>query len=484
MLAIDLKDENGDPLSIPGEVTISVTSEQIGNVTTENGISNIKFWRLSPFTGSWEFVADVVKSEEKTRKKRQITGDTRNQDIFTTTIRGISVETEWYNFDYIYDATCFSKIRVFESSEFIEDNQIHDATVGVIVEDSSNNLKSLSRLRARTDFRSDHSGGYCIGHPCITGSQLSEGNVFTAYFFADYNGKEMKPATVNTGILESFKQRIDYTVLENTIRVAEVSSETAEDGPYYQLETWQSSQKCSSAPFTENHFRFYDDTSCFQSYTALETPIPGAECTADNFLLWHSPTTQLLFQVAVFKYRVCFVKVGLESISPLPMKIRVTSKEKVPRKDGNSRSMFGTRDGCNENIEKTVCLEVKDPSRIGCNDDPTNDITSSSITIVIEGVNTERYQVSEISSGLQDHHADEIDRRSNTVSIDISAGSNYGTDYGIYCGESEDGDESGAYGVAENKCKTSGGTDGGWAVKFTGIITWFLFQLFPSHSVN
>ena len=466
MLAIDLKNENGDPLSIPGEVTISVTSEQIGNMTTENGISNMKFWQLNHFTGSWEYVADVIKSEQKTRKRRQITGDTFGQNVFTTKIRGISVETVWYNLDIKVDMGCFSKIRVFQSSGFIEEDQISGARVGIIVEDVSNNLRSLSTFRARSDSTEEKTAGYCISHPCITGSIETVGNQFKASYFVDFNGKEMKPATVNIGISDSLKSKLGYEIRDNIIEVDDVVVDDDDNGPYYYRDSWDSSNKCSSATFTENHFRFYDDSSCFKSYTTLETPIGDGKCEPDNYLLWHSPTTQRFS--LIYKYRVCFVKVGLESVSPLPMKIRVTSKEKVPRKD-NNRNIFGTRDGCNENFTKAVCLEFKDPSRIGCSIEEPHDITNSSITIVIEGINTERYQMSDISFRLYKDHNKEIYSTSNSISIGISAGSNYGSDYGIYC--SLNPDKSVAYVAAAEECKYAGDTDGGWAVKFTGMIT-------------
>ena len=145
------EDDNGDRLSIPGDVTISVPPEALGNATTDEPI---KVWTLNPTTGSWDESSDLVEETEEEeeagggsrRRKRQlstISGTGR----YTATIRGLSINARWYNFDSISRQTCIAKIRLFESDDYTQSNQLRTgAEVSMVFEDS-NGFTTLSRNR-------------------------------------------------------------------------------------------------------------------------------------------------------------------------------------------------------------------------------------------------------------------------------------------------------------------------------------------------
>ena len=99
---------NGRNLQVPGDVTLDVPAELVGDKADENGVSPVKLWSMNEKTGRWVVESDLVSAGggNSTRAKRQSRG-------FQTTIKGIPITQTWYNFDAISTRTCYSKVRVF-----------------------------------------------------------------------------------------------------------------------------------------------------------------------------------------------------------------------------------------------------------------------------------------------------------------------------------------------------------------------------------
>ena len=83
---MSFEDSEGNRLSIPGEITITIPQEALGNTTD---VEEVKVWTLNPTTGGWDFSGDLTQEtddDQSQRKKRQIAQGGWGQSRYRTTL--------------------------------------------------------------------------------------------------------------------------------------------------------------------------------------------------------------------------------------------------------------------------------------------------------------------------------------------------------------------------------------------------------------
>ena len=370
MFAMAFEDSGGNRLSIPGEISITIPQEVLGD---SNDTSDIRVWTLNPSTGLWEFASnleEVPYEEESSRSKRQITQRIWGQRSYRATLRGIPIDVQWFNFDAISTQTCIVKVRLFENDRFYESNQIHQGRVSIVVQDS-NGYNSLSSNRVSTDTSRN---GYCMVLPCE--SRRSRSNAgFRGFIFADFGSEELIPASdlFNNGLQNSqydLNSRLNYVIQDNKIQVdfnqRLVYSEGL--GPYYDWDRkWRYSSACSRATYGANHFRFSRLTSCLietDSYNII--PGSGSDNLPLHSLLWYDISSHFPFIPGVspftrrlWAFKSCYVKV----LAPRNAMVEAVSYISDDRHlfYNDSDSFYGIREDCA--LDGAVCLQVRPPGR-------------------------------------------------------------------------------------------------------------------------
>ena len=322
---------------------------------------------MTSVVGLWTYASDLV--SDGSRKKRQITPGGWGQSEVEATIRGIPINTQWFNFDAIIRQTCVAKIRLFRNSDEIdEDNQLHSGQISMVLQDS-NGYNSMSRYRVRTDTGDN---GFCMVIPCKS-HRGSDDNTYRGFIVADFinqgQTEELIPVADagNDGLNDTVRSLLYFENDDNKISVdfSERSIyEQSIDGPFYDYDNkWRYSQACSSADYSHNHFRFYRDFTCYSKYDTYDVaptnemlPIPA------NTLLWHDffsyfpwiPVNRL------YPYKSCFVKV----LAPSGTTLEATSYISDPNHPqySSNGTIYGTRRDCVS--DAAVCLEVRPPRHV------------------------------------------------------------------------------------------------------------------------
>ena len=181
----------------------------------------------------WTYAADLPLDDldSPSRKKRQIRPGGWGQRSVDVTIRGIDIDTAWFNFDAISRQTCIAKVRMFRRI-FLEEDQVHDGQVTMINIDS-NGYKSMSRNRVSTDTGRN---GYCMVIPCKSHRQDTP-LTYRGIIVADYESRgstiEMKPATF--GMPGNMRNMFDYSIDDGKIYMNYDQSvvHSAGTGPFY-----------------------------------------------------------------------------------------------------------------------------------------------------------------------------------------------------------------------------------------------------------
>ena len=405
MFAMIFEDENGNRLSIPGEVTITVTAESLGNNTED-----IKVWTLNPDTGLWVFASDLVEEEDSvSRRKRQINEGGWGQQTYTATIRGISIDVRWFNFDAISRQTCVAKIRLFHGDEFLESQQMSNGQVSIVLQDS-NGYNSLSTNRVSTD-NTDNSNGFCMVLPCDS-SRNTASQQFKGYIFADYQNEELIPAPrTASGLSNSdieLNTELDYETEGNKIKVNfdERLVHVEGKGPFYNWERkWRYSSVCSNAQFNKNHFRFYrnyENVIEVDSYDII--PADPYEQNTQNLLLWFDLVSFFPLlrtpRPRFWNFQTCFIKVNARSGTRIQA-ISFVSDSNHPF----NGEIYGTREDIA--YSGSVCLEVRQPGfPIQSIDDATG-FYEEKTRVQIRTVDAE-YIISDVSQSLVETYSDDI----------------------------------------------------------------------------
>ena len=319
------------------------------------------------FVGLWTYASDLV--TDSTRRKRQITPGGWGQSAVKATIRGIPIDTQWFNFDAITRQTCVAKIRLFSNSgEINEDSQLHRGKVTMVLQDS-NGYNTMSRNRVSTDTRDN---GFCMVIPCKS-HRGSDGNTYRGFIVADSikQGQRVElipvAGTGNDGLNDAVRSLLNYENDDNKISVEFNERSIYEqglDGPFYDYDRkWLYSHACSSADYSHNHFRFYRDVGCYSKYDNYDVapknellPVPA------NTLSWHDFFSFFpwINVNRLYSYKSCFIKV----LAPRGTLLEATSYISDPNHPQYSRdgTIYGTRRDCVS--DAAVCLEVRPPRHV------------------------------------------------------------------------------------------------------------------------
>ena len=365
---MSFEDSDGNRLSIPGEITITVPQEALGNTTN---VEEVKVWTLNPTTGGWDFSGDLTQEtddDQSRRKKRQIAQGGWGQYSYRSTIRGLSISSRWFNFDSISRQTCVAKVRVFPYDSFTEQDQIHSATVSMVLQDS-NGYNSLSQNRAYTDT---YRNGFCMITPCLS-HRMNTGQTFRGYVFAEIDGRPLTPVLGtefdDTSPSADLTSRLNFEIIDDKIKVdfneALIFREGI-DGPFYDWQRkWRYSYTCSNAPFSANHFRFQQPYTCLLERDSYDvTPYYFWRNIPENTLLWfdfysYQPWWSGSYLRYFYRYRTCYIKV----LAPADTKVQAISyvADQNHHYYGTNRDIYGVRQDCATG--GAVCLEVRPPGQ-------------------------------------------------------------------------------------------------------------------------
>ena len=370
MFALLFEDSDGNRLSIPGEITITVPRDQFGDT---NDTSQIRVWMLNPSTGLWEFASDLYEEEyeeEGSRKKRQIRPGGWGQRPYRAFLRGIPIHYQWFNFDAISTQTCIVKVRLFENDRFYESDQIHHGRVSVVVQDS-NGYNSLSSNRVSTDTRNN---GYCMVLPCKSRRSRSSSR-FRGFILANIGGEELIPASdlAYNGLQNSrydLTTRLNYLIQENNVQVdfnqRLVNSEGL--GPFYDWDRkWRYSSSCSRAEFGENHFRFSRFTNHLVETNAYDiVPGDGYSQHPLHLLLWYDISSHFPYVPRIspitrrfWAYKSCYIKVVAPQNSIVEAVSYISDERHLFY--NNVSSFYGKRE--DSALDGAVCLQIRPPGR-------------------------------------------------------------------------------------------------------------------------
>ena len=372
---------NGRSLQVPGDVTVDVPAELVGDEADENGVSPVKLWSMNEKTGRWVVESDLVSAGggNSSRTKRQSRG-------FQTTIKGIPITQTWYNFDAISTRTCYSKVRVFlaNSSE-----QVEYARVGVIVTDGFAR-NSVSYVRASTDV--NELDGYCVAHPCDnelrslgSGADGSRGLIF-----ADLFGDEATPLpTDNVTWLEpELVDELEYEVVNNSIEVNLNLRENDTIGPFYDWDypKWRYSDRCSNATPLENYFHFTVPTKKDCTVTnpdPIETRAFSGKpkkCKANRIRqLYSYPDIKDKWVTSCYLSVRFHPSTGYTDAIAYSYSGTAAIEGKLQPGD-----LYGTSQDCLKKDQYNqiyACLEIRAPSRVSCSVNP-DDIVDDDYTLV------------------------------------------------------------------------------------------------------
>lgn len=231
---------DGYEVSIPGEVTLSVSTDQIGDS------DDVKLWRLNSLTGEWHFESNITKSKcSGKRSKRDEQPESKL--CRSCTIRSISCQIQ-LTFARESDRSCYSKVRVHRKGEHLE-----GATVSVIVHNPKDRT-SFFLSRVRPDGDGDGSNGYCVAHQCKQSKRRSE-KPFKGWIFADYDNKEVLPVDPLEN-LKSVKDKLNLAInsaFNRVITVGKIDETLVKNGPFYKYDHESS---CVQAGDSDNYFKF------------------------------------------------------------------------------------------------------------------------------------------------------------------------------------------------------------------------------------
>ena len=414
MFAMAFEDNEGNRLSIPGEITITIPQQILGDT---NDTSNIRVWTLNPSTGLWEFTSDLEEisdDESNSRRKRQIQQGESSQRSYKATLRGIPINAQWFNFDAISTQTCVVKVRLFKTERYLESNQLSSGRVSVVLQDS-NGYNSLSSNRVSTDTSVN---GHCMVLPCQSSRSRSSDN-FRGFIFADDGTDELIPARdlSNNGLQNSqfnLNAELGYVVSDNKIQVDfnQRLVNTEGLGPFYDWERkWRYSSSCSGANFETSHFRFSKIASCLIETDAYNV-IPGKSTAALplHLLLWYDVSSYFPYIPGVsadtrrrWAFRTCYIKV----IAPHNSRLEAVSyiaDERHPFYD-TANNVYGIREDCA--LDGAVCLQVRPPTRpsMAAHGYSRFALDDESKTLIRIRVVDERYFVVNVSSRLIENNA-------------------------------------------------------------------------------
>ena len=348
------EDDMGNRLSIPGEITVTILPSMLGSL---EDAYEVKVWTLNPSTGVWVFSSDleeIAAEQDLSRKKRQIRQWGWGQRRYSATLRGISINVQWFNFDAISRQTCIVKVRLFENDRY--EMPLPTGRVYVVVQDS-NGYNSLSTNRVSTDR--GNANGFCMVTPCRSWRN-SRSATFRGYLFADYLNEQLIPAPrddPNNGLQNSvfdLENDLSYDVIENKIQVDFNQHLVAWEGrgPYYDWQRkWRYSYTCSGASLGENHFRFARETvSCLVEMDSFD-PDYAYATICENLRLWYDVNSYLPFTNQYspplrrfWAFRTCYIKV----LAPEGTRVEATSFIADDRHVyfGSERNLLGTSSIC------------------------------------------------------------------------------------------------------------------------------------------
>ena len=467
MFSFEFKDEGGNRLSVPGDVTVEVPSSELQNSTDP-----VSLWSMSPETGRWEYLSDFSAQEGSTgkRKRRQSLG-------YRGTLHGIQYSRVWYNFDSIRSTACYSKVRVFKTSAYNEINQLTTATTITVF--SHGSFTSVSRYRARTD--KGYKNGFCILHPCDS-PRSSRRYGYKATIFADQGDIRFFPAdpAVDNGISQTVRDDLKYSVTNDGYGIHIVTDlRRSPNGPLFDWtgrlpgKGWTEGSSCSNSPFSNNHFRF-SENKCESSFDAVPyTRNAKTRCIDLYYLLWYSVTSH---EIRSKDYVTCYIKVYTPSHSKAQIKAtsRVANKRSKSNL-GDPGSVFGSREDCSDEDVKVTCVEVKGPTDIGCSvlaQDKVSE-TETALSVVAKDNAGAALKVTAINTDMLQTYGVDIRQGLTFEEFRMSLRSeDYGPRFGIYWGKGKD--PGNARKDGRNKCLSGSHTGSsandrkvdGWAIQF------------------
>ena len=333
MMSFGFTDADGNPLAVSASVEIEIPTDD----------ENVVLWEMDPSTGRW-----VKSGSLSPSRKKSSSG--------TSKLNGIKYTQTWYNFDKIREYACYSKVRVFETEDFYEDEQVPGVQVSVIVKTKrkgkKKGTKSLSRVRPYAE--DGDKNGYCVIHPCASYRGDTDYE-FQGWIMAHKDGKSLRPLNISdpslaakSGLNNSIE---DYGIrgLRNKYYVDVINLDsTNTSGPFYDWTySWSYSPKCSQAPYSDMHFRFSANI-CYKEFDLIKYTTKAKDnCIDDYYLLWNSLPS---LEITSIPYRVAFIKVFTPGIFDL----KVTAKTKVKNQrtasnKGKRNTLIGSRRDCIDN---------------------------------------------------------------------------------------------------------------------------------------
>ena len=333
MMSFGFTDADGNPLAVSASVEIEVPTDD----------ENVVLWEMDPNTGRW------VESGQLSPSRKKSSGG-------ASKLNGIKYTQTWYNFDKIRDYACYSKVRVYETEDFYEDEQVPGVQVSVIVKTKKKGkrkgTKSLSRVRPYSEERDKN--GYCVIHPCASYRGDTDYE-FEGWIMAHKDGVSLRPLDISDPSLaaksglDTAIQDYGITGLRNKYHIEVIHLDSAFTyGPFYDWTySWSYSPMCSYAPSSDRHFRF-SANMCYKEFDLIKYTTKAKEnCIDDYFLLWNGLPS---LEVISIPYRVAFIKVFTPGIFDLKViaKTKVKNQRTASNK-GKRNTLIGSRRDCIDN---------------------------------------------------------------------------------------------------------------------------------------
>ena len=452
MVSLRLTDPtSGALLQVKDKVHMVLDNTVWGNEIDEDGNPLAKLWSMNTKSGNWELTSSMQKGNQSFPQWRH-QPSVQNAGLFSDIIVG---DTEidgrtWTNFDGNEYRACYSKVRIFEDSRFLETTQLTGMTVTMVsLHKNSKTVADVSTYRALSD--DGDSNGYCVIGFC----DVSSGDDYEGYIIAEENTaegpKQLHAADENNnahyiGMSEETAHNLEYeSIVHDTnpalfTRFAVHEIAPGEVGPLYEwtdtgTKLWTQSETCSRAAYSENHYRFYreeHETCGSPTFVHEEIECPDPDPSHINWLAWfpesndNHPT-----------YSTCYVKVLIENgMNKTFNGLSAMGNCTHPEGEVKVNDTYGNHQVCPTSDREAFCIEVKHAGiPTDCNNVHTcehMDETLISIEQLPDEGSEKSCKITEIKPELQFILGHKMIGNKETFKMYLDE-DNKGKIYGIYC---------------------------------------------------
>ena len=445
------------PLQVSQELELSmeITDKSIANT------GKVNIWALDSLAGYWTSIGTMT-------NENQLNTTHDSLSMFKGKFHYYPWNT-WISLAYEIDQICHSKIQVYRTNHFNQEEQIKGVHVTLVSTHSDGTVAEVSNIRTATDLNDNN--GYCLAHICDV---TEPRNDFVGYFMVEYpqlyptSGNMITTQQLNAacpsqagdrghieGLDDDVVDELNYQCIvdENGNQGAQVNLDLVSVGtfgPFYEKNGynndprgWAYAEDCSYAGykgFEENRFPFYETNTNVMPHDLCSVrsipveEIHFAQTETQNYQAWFSKSVQDL-------YETCFIKVLVTNWRKQPIQAQSLIGN-ISLSDSllAGQTAYGVTHSCASSNEEALCMEFKHPGVV--TNGHTNQMMDETLLKIqavekLKADDTPKCSVKGVRKCLQKEYGHKIkapEGQRNTFATYINdVMSNAGSDIGIYC---------------------------------------------------